>query len=574
MGSIKVDHLDEFGVVVDDDRAPLGSLSKAQNASANPLGERGAVRKRPGLKRFNGTAGAGTIKGGMGVPLPLGSAGLNIGNPFTDLATTITDYTAQVSPTTPKLGGTFDDRSFEYDFDWYFDFSEAEEFLGEDPIGAEALQFAAGDSNLGTSDGSVPVPVTFVGDITGTWSISLDTALAQDTGNNTTYTNTTPPLIFPTGAVRAYNAAGAGTGGVDNTAHPLYDFNHASATSKEDGYPVALLNGAIYYAGGTQDYTLDTDAPVLRAYDGYTDRIVARIPNNPDVGSGATVAKAIVSILAANDKLYIATFDGGATGAAGGTVEGSVFEFNPVNRVLIKLGATFPAGHLPYSLAWFYGRLWCGTGVNQINDNEPARIYMIRPGIDTAWTLDKTFLTNECWVTSLKVFQGRLYGSLLWNDTAAGTAKVVVRGTDATWGTSDSGTTATDGTGLARGYTSLEVFPQEGGSVTSPTPALFAIRQGISADADTGAVRKYDGSSWSTVDTYDFAGSGASNLETTYALSGTSIVPVLWVARGGGLLKNSTNGTSWTDRWAAATTEMGTDMGAATSGFFGMIIQR
>ncbi len=64
-------NLGSLGVDVDKDALHLedGELTKAQNASQDPLGGSGGLRKRQGLTKFNAIAGAGSVVGGMGVPL-------------------------------------------------------------------------------------------------------------------------------------------------------------------------------------------------------------------------------------------------------------------------------------------------------------------------------------------------------------------------------------------------------------------------------------------------------------------------------------------------------------------------
>lgn len=44
-------------------------LTKAQNAISNPLGVEGGLTNRPGLIELNGSAAAGSVLGGIGVPL-------------------------------------------------------------------------------------------------------------------------------------------------------------------------------------------------------------------------------------------------------------------------------------------------------------------------------------------------------------------------------------------------------------------------------------------------------------------------------------------------------------------------
>jgi hypothetical protein len=303
----------------------------------------------------------------------------------------------------------------------------------------------------------------------------------------------------------------------------------------------------VTYPDQDEKYDLGAEDPVLRRYDGQTDRIVAQIPK-----TGSVIAKAIVSTLAANGKLYLSTFDTGTT--AGGTVKGSVYEFDPATNVLTKLGATFPTGHLPYSLCWAMGRIWCGTAVNTLATATPGRIYWFRPGQDTAWTLEKTFAASESIVSGLEVYKGAIYASLLYSSTGAGTGKVVVRSTTGVWSSSDTGTIGTDATGVARGYYSLLTWPREDGAQRSPTPKLYAVRKGISGESGY-VIRRYDGSSWSSVYT---AGAGGPDLAASYAVNASGqVVPVIFTANGISSLLNSVDGSSWTERIAQVSIEAG-----------------
>lgn len=44
-------------------------LRQAQNAIHDPLGTMGGIKNRPGLTKFNSVAAAGSVVGGIGVPL-------------------------------------------------------------------------------------------------------------------------------------------------------------------------------------------------------------------------------------------------------------------------------------------------------------------------------------------------------------------------------------------------------------------------------------------------------------------------------------------------------------------------
>ena len=71
MSNLSVYNLGQLGVNVDKDPIHLedGELTSAQNAIKDPLGVVGGITKRLGLTKFNSVAGAGSIAGGIGVPL-------------------------------------------------------------------------------------------------------------------------------------------------------------------------------------------------------------------------------------------------------------------------------------------------------------------------------------------------------------------------------------------------------------------------------------------------------------------------------------------------------------------------
>ena len=74
---LSVYNIGTLGVNVDKNPIQLedGELTSAQNAISNDDGSTGSLQKRPGLTKVNATAAAGSIKGAMGVPISLGTAG-------------------------------------------------------------------------------------------------------------------------------------------------------------------------------------------------------------------------------------------------------------------------------------------------------------------------------------------------------------------------------------------------------------------------------------------------------------------------------------------------------------------
>lgn len=68
---LKVYKIGSLGVNIDIDPLSIDDmeLRLAQNAIRDPLGSDSGLRKRPGLLAYNGAILAGSILGGIGVPL-------------------------------------------------------------------------------------------------------------------------------------------------------------------------------------------------------------------------------------------------------------------------------------------------------------------------------------------------------------------------------------------------------------------------------------------------------------------------------------------------------------------------
>lgn len=240
------------------------------------------------------------------------------------------------------------------------------------------------------------------------------------------------------------------------------------------GSPAAsvIYRNKIIYAG--DDYTLGTEQPTIRIFDGGSDRLMQRIPTT----SAAAIPKAIMAMFLYNGIIYLSTLDSGTTSA---DFAGRVFTFDPLSQALTPLGAGFSGGEVPYCFAWHKGRLWLGTNKG---NGTAGKIYFFRPNIDTAWTQDHSLATDTVGgACSLMSFNGKLY---VGTDNSAGNfAKVLVRADDGTYTTSDTGTG-----GVARvnnGFLQLIIFNTN----------LYATYWNQDTPA-IAKVRKFDGSSWST----------------------------------------------------------------------------
>jgi len=222
-------------------------------------------------------------------------------------------------------------------------------------------------------------------------------------------------------------------------------------------------------------YTVSTDQPAVRTFDGISDRELNRIP----ITTASVIPKAVMSMFVANNTIYLSTYDVGTTST---TWAGRVFTIDPISSDLVPQGdEVFAAGQMPYAFAWHLGRIWVGT--NRGDDGTAVgRIYWLRPGIDTVWTLDKT-LTNGS-VTSMHEYGGKLYVGIMRE--AAAFAEVLVRAPDT--GVYSSALTATGGAAIANNaFLAMEVLDNN----------LYASYWNNDTTAIS-KVYKFDGTSWTT----------------------------------------------------------------------------
>jgi hypothetical protein len=246
----------------------------------------------------------------------------------------------------------------------------------------------------------------------------------------------------------------------------------------------AYHNNRIFYAA--DNYVQGTDAPPIRCFTGTKDFEVARIPDWFNAGT-RTPCNAIIGVSAFDNYVYIRTWDGGTTP----NYQGRVFRLNPDTGTLLQIGNAFGnqagenAGGMPFAIAGWNGRLWVGT-----NNNEAApagKVYWIRPGIDTTWTLDHTCAANQGNVISMSGYSGT--GNLyVGTDGVGGAAAALVlqRTPAGVWSTSDTGLqTAT--------RNRYDVLQEHEGN-------LYAhyTNPGVAWAVNTQVIRKFNGTAWST----------------------------------------------------------------------------
>lgn len=148
------------------------------------------------------------------------------------------------------------------------------------------------------------------------------------------------------------------------------------------GTPCAVIGSVIYYAG--DDYVQDTDRPVICRYDGRVSTNVAQIPYI----TGITPAKAILSMVANGNDLYISTWDSGTSAT---TFAGRVFKL-PDEGAIAAFGSNiFTAGKLPYTLTIDSGNLLVGT-IKQ-DPTKLSQVYTINLTTE-ATALDRAIATG------------------------------------------------------------------------------------------------------------------------------------------------------------------------------------
>lgn len=202
------------------------------------------------------------------------------------------------------------------------------------------------------------------------------------------------------------------------------------------GQRAANFKNKFYFSGA--DYTTGTSQPVVVMYDGRGTFEILRIPNNPTGGGGP--AWGITDMWVDNGVIYIAVFDPG--GAAPST-KGRVIAFDPSAGSIFVVGNYFGNGAgenvngMPYAMCSWLGRLFVGTmGLSGAPD---AAIYSILPGVESTWTLEHQFASDQGWAMSLCTFNGNLYVAVsadvsgnggVWQRTPGGTWTHVFTGPD------------------------------------------------------------------------------------------------------------------------------------------------
>ena len=111
------------------------------------------------------------------------------------------------------------------------------------------------------------------------------------------------------------------------------------------------------------------------------------LPITSTAAASPIISTAITTMLLVGSDLYIATLDSGAVNS----YSGRVFTYNLISQLFAPMGLPFAAGEVPYALAWFQGKLWCGTNAS---NGSNGNLYWFRAFIDTVWTKDTNSLAT------------------------------------------------------------------------------------------------------------------------------------------------------------------------------------
>ena len=566
MPPIRVENFGEGGVNVDKSHLQTedNETRESQNATYDTTRERlGGLSKRPGLGRFNTVSltdpvlggceapytGVATATGGGGGGLPGDSGGTGqvtlapgVGGiagtaPGDDVTFGAGGTLLQSSVTTGGIGG-------------------AKLFSGRRLILVGRVRNAGGVSN----DNGAGWYLTSEQFQDPAWIIGSDG----------------PEAIAGAGPPGACRQSVGGDGGTG-----LRFMQAAPAAS-------AIFDGWLYYAKNmvTTSGTPATDVRgEIRRTNGYIDETVARIERNP-WNTDTTQANRVVSMLVANNGIYLCTCDKGQTptGESASTnpdwgrvfylrlvpnydpndirsAQSGTFGVNVLTEVNVdNPGAEAGWARTPFSLAYYLDRVFFGGYQSDGAENDATINY---PQTDAAPVLDLKQDTPYFRTTCMAVYNGELFAGYQMRDTGAGVidfAQVWGRvAAHATPGANPWTTrlTASGGTAVAENaFVSMVVFK------SNLYVSYFNFTQAAK-------IYKYDGTSWTTqysitnlgsaadrAPLYLFVDTNSAGTEILYAFGWSESSVMSWLS--------STDGTTFTNR----TTTMHTVTVHSTSTLF------
>lgn len=286
-------------------------------------------------------------------------------------------------------------------------------------------------------------------------------------------------------------------------------------------HPACFANNRLYYGAITSAFGLET--PRLHVFDGSTDTELALIPYNPDLTT-ATSPCIITSVVSLDGTLYITTLDNNSSASGDDTTwRGRVFSADIDTGKLTQIGGSLPAGQIPLRLTLSQGVLYLGT--RRKTRTNVGNVYKFKLNTDTAWASETALDAGRYAAPSLATYKGKIYVGTQGNTGTAGA--VYERAIAGTWSVTDSG----GQTVVLNGYLDLIVFRDN----------LYASYYSATSAA-TNLIRKFDGSSWSTVHS-GFLNSGGG--VTQFAIIGSTLYGIGSGSPATKVLLSTTDGTTW-----------------------------
>lgn len=373
---IAVKTLGHSGVILDQNplepSLPDDSLRSAQNAMHDPrLGYGGALRKRPGLKRFNSAYAGGPILGGI----PMAVAGTG-GAPVSG-GGSLTGSDIGTGDGTGAPGGTSDGGSAAFAPAGAGAFTASTIFSGARLV---ALGRAASASSSGVG--------YYLGSRGWANAPNLTTIPAA-------------PLAIPADP-------------------PLYSTNQDTI-----GPQFCLLDGWTYYQGDTTDGTGNSGAHVIRRTNGAVDMAVATIPAGTQTGATTNRFGADHFHAGSDGFIYIAVHDNNVTGTSKAS---RLMRLDPTTFILTEVIHTVTAD--AYMILPIFARFGSVAGSSRIflgqyigGADSNANIY-ISDAAGSSFSADTNVAGYDV-VTCFELFNGKLWAGFRVNTAGSPSANLL-----------------------------------------------------------------------------------------------------------------------------------------------------
>jgi len=288
--------------------------------------------------------------------------------------------------------------------------------------------------------------------------------------------------------------------------------------------------------------------PIIKSWDGSTDKEIARVPKNP---STAIAALYIYHMLLDGGYIYFIVHDSTTTNA----MKSRVLQLEIATGALMQLGERFGAdtgelgsgGVIALSLGIHQGSLYVGTGEGSKNQAAAGKIYRIRPRVDTAWTLDGTLNAREN-PQCLASYKGLLYAGCYFGSGAVA-GRMMVRSAAGAY--SQSTDTGAGHSGAQSGWYGMGVFGEN----------LYAAAFNSDGVASTSKIYKFDNTSWTSVKTVETSANPKVGIDFKVV---NGVLYVLCSEGSSGQVSFSSDGSSWTD--------FTTNLTTGVMGGFGLVI--